>query len=62
VRYTVEKGKTFLVDGLALVNILSGEVEVFGAKLKTGVQMVIHEGACLPLGSKCASKNMKCYN
>lgn len=41
---TIEKGHTLLVDGPACVNLLAGEVEVFGAPLKTGVKTVIREG------------------
>lgn len=41
---TIEKGRTLLVDGPACVNLLAGEVEVFGAPLKTGVKTVIREG------------------
>lgn len=41
---TVEKGRTLLVDGPACVDLLAGEVEVFGAPLKTGVKTVIREG------------------
>ncbi len=40
----IEKGRTLLVDGPACVNLLAGEVEVFGAPLETGVKMVIREG------------------
>jgi len=48
VKRTVDKGKTLLVDGPASVNILSGEVEVLGAALKTGGKMVIREGKRIP--------------
>lgn len=41
---TIEKRHTLLVDGPACVNLLAGEVEVFGAPLKTGVKTVIREG------------------
>lgn len=41
---TIEKGHTLLVDGPACVNLLAGEVEVFGAPLRTGVKTVIREG------------------
>jgi len=43
-RRTIKKGYTLLVDGPACVNLLAGEVEVFGAPLKTGVKTVIREG------------------
>jgi polynucleotide 5'-hydroxyl-kinase GRC3/NOL9 len=49
VKHTVEKGKTLLVDGPASINILSGQVEVLGAPLRTGVKMVIREGKRIPL-------------
>lgn len=45
---TVDKDKTLLVDGPASVNILSGQVEVFGAVLKTGAPVVIREGKRIP--------------
>jgi len=48
----VDKGKTLLVDGPASVIILSGEVEVLGAPLKTGVKVVIREGKRIPLEVK----------
>jgi len=48
----VDKGKTLLVDGPASVNILSGEVEVLGAALRTGIKMVIREGKRIPLEVK----------
>ncbi len=41
---TIEKGHTLLVDGPACVSLFSGEVEVFGAPLETGVKTVIREG------------------
>jgi len=40
---TIEKGHTLLVDGPACVNLLAGEVEVFGAPLETGAKTVIRE-------------------
>lgn len=40
----IEKGRTLLVDGPASVSLLSGEVEVFGAPLETGVKTVIRRG------------------
>jgi len=52
VKRIVEKGKTLLVDGPASVTIRSGEVEVLGAPLKTGVRVVIREGKRIPLEVK----------
>jgi len=49
VKRIVDKGKTLLVDGPASVIILSGEVEVLGAPLKTGIKVVIREGKRIPL-------------
>jgi polynucleotide 5'-hydroxyl-kinase GRC3/NOL9 len=43
-RRTIKKGSTLLVDGPACVNVLAGEVEVFGAPLETGAKTVIREG------------------
>jgi len=52
VKRTVDKGRTLLVDGPASVNVLSGQVEVLGAVLKTGVKMVIRGGKRIPLEVK----------
>jgi len=52
VKRIVEKGKTLLIDGPASVTIRSGEVEVLGAPLKTGVKVVIREGKRIPLEVK----------
>jgi len=52
VKRIVEKGKTLLVDGPASVKIISGEVEVLGAELRTGIKMVIREGKRIPLEVK----------
>jgi len=52
VKHIVDKGKTLLVDGPASINILSGEVEVLGATLKTGIKTVIREGKRIPLEVK----------
>jgi len=52
VKRIVDKGKTLLVDGPASVIILSGEVEVLSAQLKTGVKVVIREGKRIPLEIK----------
>jgi len=49
VKRAVEKGKTLLVDGPASVSLLSGEVEVLGAQLKTGIKLVIRQGKRIPL-------------
>jgi len=43
-KQTIEKGSALLVDGPACVNLLAGEVEVFGAPLETGAKTVIREG------------------
>jgi polynucleotide 5'-hydroxyl-kinase GRC3/NOL9 len=47
-RYTVEKGKTLLVDGPASVSLLSGRAKVLGATLKVGEKVVIREGKRMP--------------
>jgi len=52
VKHIVEKGKTLLVDGPASVNIVSGEVEVLGALLRTSIKMVIREGKRIPFEVK----------
>jgi len=52
VKRVVDKGKTLLVDGPASVIIQSGEVEVLGASLKTGVKVVIREGKRIPFEIK----------
>jgi len=49
VKRTVEAGKTLLLDGPASVTLLSGEVEILGAQLKTDSKMVIREGKRVPL-------------
>jgi len=49
VKRVVDKGKTLLVDGPASVIPRSGEVEVFGAHLNSGVKVVIREGKRIPL-------------
>ena len=51
-RRTIEKGHTLLVDGPACVNLLSGEVEVLGAPLETGIKTVIREGKRVALEAK----------
>jgi len=45
---TVEAGKTLLVDGPASITQLSGEAEIFGAKVKLGLKMVIRESKRVP--------------
>ena len=45
---TVEAGKTLLVDGPASVTLLAGDVEILGAKFKTGLKMVIRESKRVP--------------
>ena len=45
---TVEAGKTLLVDGPASVALLTGDVEILGAKFKTGLKMVIRESKRVP--------------
>jgi len=52
VKRIVDKGKTLLVDGPASVIIQSGEVEVLGAPIKTGVKVVIREGKRIPFEIK----------
>ena len=44
----VEAGKTMLVDGPASITLLAGEVEVLGAKLKTGSKLIIRESKRAP--------------
>lgn len=43
-KITIKMGHTLLVDGSACVNLLAGEVEVFGAPLEVGVKTVIRDG------------------
>lgn len=45
---TVESKKTFLVDGPASVAVVSGKVEVFGAKAGKFERIIIREGKRLP--------------
>jgi len=45
---TVEKNKTFLVDGPASVIVVSGKVEVFGSVISGIGKVVIREGKRLP--------------
>jgi len=52
VKRSVDKGKTLLVDGPASVSIQSGEAEVLGAPIKTGVKIIIREGKRIPLEIK----------
>jgi len=44
----VEAGKTMLVDGPASITLLAGDVEVLGAKLKTGSKLIIRESKRVP--------------
>jgi len=44
----VEAGKTMLVDGPASITLLTGEVEVLGAKLKFGSKLIIRESKRVP--------------
>ncbi len=46
--HVVEKGKTLLVDGPASVELLSGETEILGARLREGERIVIRDGKRLP--------------
>jgi polynucleotide 5'-hydroxyl-kinase GRC3/NOL9 len=48
VNRTVEKGKTFLVDGPASVILNSGKVEVLGSAISEKGKVVIREGKRLP--------------
>lgn len=45
---TVEKGKTFMVDGPASVSLTAGTVVVFGFQLKDNRRIIIREGKRLP--------------
>jgi len=47
-RRTIEKGKTLLVDGPASVNLLSGETEILGAKIREGERVLIRDGKRFP--------------
>jgi len=44
----VEAGKTLLVDGPASVTLLTGDVEILGAKLRTRSKMIIRKGKRVP--------------
>lgn len=46
--WTVEKGKTMLVDGPASVQAVSGKVEVFGHTCRNMKRIIIREGKRLP--------------
>lgn len=48
----MEEGKTLLVDGPTSVTLLSGRVEILGAKLKAGAKIVIREGKRTPFEIK----------
>ena len=45
---TVEAGKTLLVDGPASVTLLTGDVEILGAKLRTGSKMIVRKSKRVP--------------
>jgi polynucleotide 5'-hydroxyl-kinase GRC3/NOL9 len=47
-KYTVEAGKTLLVDGPASISVTAGKTEVFGSLLKIDKRIVIREGKRLP--------------
>ncbi len=49
---TIESGKTLLVDGPASASVVSGKVEVFGARLRNMRKIVIREGKRLPFAVK----------
>jgi len=45
---TVEKGKTLLIDGPACVQVISGELSVFGALVKVGDKVIVRKGKRMP--------------
>ena len=47
-KQTVEAGKTLLVDGPTSVTLLTGDVEILGAKLRTGSRMIIRKSKRVP--------------
>jgi polynucleotide 5'-hydroxyl-kinase GRC3/NOL9 len=49
---TIESGKTLLIDGPASASVVSGKVEVFGAKLRNMRKIVVREGKRLPFAVK----------
>lgn len=49
---TIESGKTLLVDGPASASVVSGKVEVFGARLRNMRKIVVREGKRLPFAVK----------
>ncbi len=56
---TVERDKTLLVDGPASVTVLSGNVEVFGLRVRKDYRIVIREGRRLPFfAGETASLNI----
>ena len=48
----VDQGKTLLIDGPISVNLISGKINILGAPLKIGENLVIREGKRLPLNVK----------
>ena len=48
----VDQGKTLLIDGPISVNLISGKINILGAPLKIGENLVIREGKRLPLTVK----------
>lgn len=49
---TIESGKTLLIDGPASASVVSGKVEVFGARLRNTRKIVVREGKRLPFAVK----------
>jgi len=49
---TIESGKTLLIDGPASASVVSGKVEVFGARLRNTRKTVVREGKRLPFAVK----------
>ena len=49
---TIESGKTLLIDGPASASVVSGKVEVFGARLRNMRKIVVREGKRLPFAVK----------
>jgi len=48
----IDSGKTLLVDGPASIDIISGEVEVLAAPMKSGTRIIVREGKRIPLEVK----------
>ena len=51
-KHVVDEGKTLIVDGPASVCLISGNVAVLGAPLRTSEKVVVREGKRLPLWVK----------